>query len=116
MHSSDGWAVADHKWSIKQHEKLSERKTAAYELEEEYANIQSQLKITSEIDESILLPILIDDMENMANFCFGALPERLAILYQNKLVFLGGMGPFDYSIKLCESALVDILSKLTNKK
>lgn len=113
IHSSDGWSVVDHKWSIKQHEKLEDRKLAAKDLEDELSSIQNKLKLKANDDDSLTfppLPILVDDMSNMANLSFGALPERLAIILKGKLVYLGGIGPVDYSIEQCVVALDDILT------
>ena len=52
--------------------------------------------------------IYVDQMANEANFAFAAIPERLAILLDNKIEFIGGEGPFDYSIP----AAIDHLKKL----
>lgn len=42
--------------------------------------------------------IYVDHMDNKANLSFAAVPERLAILLDNKIEFIGGEGPFHYSI------------------
>ena len=55
-----------------------------------------------------LVEIYIDQIDNQANLEFAAIPERLAIVKDNKVEFIGGEGPFNYSI----SSMVDALKKL----
>ena len=52
--------------------------------------------------------IYLDQLENEANFAFGAIPERLAIVKNNKVEFIGGDGPFNYSLE----AVADHLKKM----
>lgn len=52
--------------------------------------------------------IYLDQLENEANFAFGAIPERLAIVMNNKVEFIGGDGPFNYSLE----AVADHLKKM----
>ena len=52
--------------------------------------------------------IYIDQIDNRANLEFAAIPERLAIVKDNRVEFIGGEGPFHYSI----SSMVDYLKKI----
>jgi hypothetical protein len=80
---------------------LDERLVAAKKLEKEL----------SKIDTKGRMQIFVDDMENSTSRAFGALPERLAIVFESKLVFLGGRGPEDYSIEECRLGLKTLLGK-----
>ena len=42
--------------------------------------------------------ILVDNMDDAANVAYGALPERLYIVLDGKIVYCGGMGPFLYNL------------------
>ena len=44
-------------------------------------------------------------MDNLANVTFGAIPERLAVLFNGKVQWLGGPGPFKYSVEELENYL-----------
>ena len=48
----------------------------------------------------------IDTMTNQACNAFGALPERLAVILDEKIEFLGGTGPTGYSIPELENHLM----------
>ena len=52
--------------------------------------------------------IFIDQIDNRANLEFAAIPERLVIVKDNKVEFIGGEGPFNHSI----SEMVDYLKKI----
>jgi len=56
-------------------------------------------KLKSESGKNLhLCPILVDTMDDAANIAYAALPERLYVLLDGKVVFEGGSGPFNYSI------------------
>lgn len=57
-------------------------------------------------------PIFVDTMANSASKAFGALPERLCILLEGRVVFLGGKGPEKYSVKECRNALEALIATL----
>ena len=57
------------------------------------------------VEDIIKVKVLVDDMDNRANIAFGAIPERLAVLYDGKLKWLGGSGPFKYSVEELENYL-----------
>lgn len=43
-------------------------------------------------------PIVIDNMSNAANRWFGAMPERLFIIQDGIVVYVGEAGPFGYHV------------------
>lgn len=45
-------------------------------------------------------------MDNNTNEKFAALPERLFILHEGKISYLGGVGPFFYSLESLQQRLV----------
>ena len=47
----------------------------------------------------------VDPMDNNANKAYAALPERLFILYEGKLAYLGGVGPFFHNVAEIETWL-----------
>ena len=50
-------------------------------------------------------------MTNEANYAFGGLPERLAIISNNKTVYIGGIGPYGFDISEMEETLKKLLSR-----
>ena len=46
-------------------------------------------------------------MDNKANKAYGALPERLYILLNGKIAYMGGQGPFGYKIDEVEDWLTN---------
>jgi len=42
--------------------------------------------------------MVIDNMENSANKAYGAEPERLFAVYNGKLAYVGGPGPYHYDV------------------
>ncbi|KAK6179945.1 hypothetical protein SNE40_012190 [Patella caerulea] len=82
-HPSDGWRVTSvTEYDYKQHVTLKDRIQAAGLLLE--AGIES--------------PVVLDTMENEANAAFAALPERLFIILNGVVVYVGGRGPFWYNL------------------
>jgi len=49
--------------------------------------------------------ILVDSMEDVANKAYAALPERLYVILDGKVVLEGKTGPFGYNIAEIESFL-----------
>ena len=72
----------DNQYAIYQHGSLQDRIEAASILAEQVPNI----------------PVYADLMDNHVNKAFGAMPERLFILLDSKVVYAGGMGPFFYNL------------------
>ena len=44
-------------------------------------------------------PVLVDSMKNEALLDYGALPERLYIVQDGRVVYEGGLGPMDYKLE-----------------
>ena len=68
-------------FAVKQHRNLEERVQAA------------QLMLNA---SNLQAPVLVDSTENEANLAYGALPIRLCIILNGRVVFTGGIGPTFY--------------------
>lgn len=79
----------DYKYRYNTHQKMQDRIEAAQGLANEFQ----------------ACPILVDLMDNRASSAYGALPERLYILLNGKIVYIGDMGPFGYKLEEIESWL-----------
>ena len=57
-------------------------------------------------------PVAIDSMDNLADTVFSAWPERIYILAAGgRIVYKGGMGPFEFKPEEAEKALAAHLSQ-----
>ena len=120
-HPTDGWMYPAVRHFVAQHTALGERRAAAAILQQEMEAIlhkeeqQQQQKpaastSSSSLTRSASLPrLLVDTMENKASLAFGALHERLAIVVNGRVHFLGGKGPEMYSVADCRAALAKLL-------
>lgn len=79
-HPTDGWAFKTD-FAVKQHRTIEERVQAA------------QLMLNA---SNLQAPVLVDSTENEANLAYGALPIRLCIILNGRVVFTGGIGPTFY--------------------
>ena len=79
-------------FEVRTHETLLERLDAARNLE-------------AAAGVSLPCPVFVDTMENAANVAYAAIPERLYIIKEGKVAFVGGDGPMNYSIPEMEKAL-----------
>jgi len=75
------------------HKSLQDRIGAAFKLKEKAASFLEGC------------PILVDPMDDRANNAFAALPERIYVILDGKIVYEGGLGPFDYKIEEVEAFL-----------
>lgn len=51
-------------------------------------------------------PVVVDEIDNIANACFAAWPERLYVIdTEGKITYKGGMGPFDFDTDELEEFL-----------
>jgi len=98
-HPTDGWMYGQVKHFTKQPVTLAQRSTMARVLADEMKALQAAPAIS----------LCVDLMDNAASNAFGALPERLVILKDGKVQFVGGAGPFDYSVPACNAALKKLL-------
>lgn len=94
------------KHMIEQHEQLSHRRAAASTLE---AVLREEHGVELE-RAAAPLSLYVDLMDNAASLAFGALPERLVILRDDAVVWIGGKGPEDYSVAEMRVALASVLA------
>lgn len=81
MHASDSWKYNGN-LQIEKHRTLQDRISAATMLKER--GIRGEL--------------VVDSMSNESCTGYAAMPERLYIVLNGKVVFVGGRGPHDYSV------------------
>lgn len=60
-------------------------------------------------DAAGLATMYLDSMSNATSVAFGAAPERLAILCGGRVAWLGGEGPWHYSVPAAREALLGVL-------
>lgn len=88
-HPSDGWVappMGPCSFSFRKHQNLEERMGAARKLIEEFS-LPPQCQLVA------------DCMDNNANVAYGVSNERVCIVHQRKIAYLGGKGPFFYNLK-----------------
>lgn len=88
-HPSDGWVApptGSCSFSVRKHQNLEERLWAARKLLEEFS-LPPQCQLVA------------DCMDNNANVAYGVSNERVCIVQRKKITYLGGKGPFFYSLK-----------------
>ena len=94
-HPTDGWLYESVTHFIEQPTTMQERLCAA-------EGLASELR---KLDAPANLPLVVDSMSNAASVAYGALPERLVILQDGVVRFIGGKGPEMYSISEARRAL-----------
>ena len=92
-HPTDGWSIKSTTQPL-----VNQQKT----FEERFDTAKNFQKM---IETTMKIKILVDGIDNTANITFGAEPERLAVLFQGKLQWLGGPGPFKHSVDDLEEYL-----------
>jgi len=80
-------------YDIKTHTRMEDRVAAAQTLKKEGGS-----HITG-------CTILVDPMDDRANQCYAALPERLYVILDGTVIYEGGLGPFGYSLEEVEDCL-----------
>jgi len=75
------------------HTSLQDRLNAALKLKEKAASFLEGC------------PIMVDPMDDRANHAFAALPERIYVIFDGRIAYQGGLGPFDYKIEEVEKFL-----------
>lgn len=90
-HASDKWAFKNN-IVIQSHRTLQDRVRAAQVL----------------LKEHPLCPVVLDTMENLSSSKYAALPERLYVLQRGKVVYKGGVGPWNY----CPQEVREVLEEL----
>ena len=79
-HPLDDWPTPGNQYSLRSHMTLDDRLFAARLLEE----------------KKLGCPIVLDPMTDVAALAYGAHPERLYIIQDSVIKFVGGIGPFQY--------------------
>lgn len=87
-HAEDEWALKNN-ISIKKHQNIQDRLVAARRLLKELPSC----------------PVVLDTMENLCSAKYAALPERLYILQEGKIVYKGNIGPWGYKPEEVRSVL-----------
>lgn len=82
-HPVDGWNLFKKGYQLRQHRELEDRLTAAM-------NLQAL---------GSPCPLALDHMDDRLTYRLRALPERLTLLHRGRVVWQGGIGPKNYSIK-----------------
>uniref|UniRef100_A0A3Q4BRZ8 Iodothyronine deiodinase n=1 Tax=Mola mola TaxID=94237 RepID=A0A3Q4BRZ8_MOLML len=88
-HPSDGWVappMGPCSFNVRKHQNLEERLGAARKLIEQFS-LPPQCQLVA------------DCMDNNANVAYGVSNERVCIVQQRKIAYLGGKGPFFYNLK-----------------
>jgi len=92
-HPEDGWAIRSSDQPVVNQQKTFEER------------FDTAMEFKNNISDIVKVKFLVDEMDNLANITFGAIPERLAVLFNGKVQWLGGPGPFKYSIEELEKYL-----------
>lgn len=88
-HPSDGWKappIGPCSFNVRKHQNLEERIGAAQKLIEHFS-LPPQCQLVA------------DCMDNNANVAYGVSNERVCIVQQRKIAYLGGKGPFFYNLR-----------------
>jgi len=80
-------------YDIDTHANIADRLSAAATLREEAGRALEGCRI------------LVDPMDDRANIAYAALPERLYVVQDGRIIYQGGLGPFDYNISDVEAFL-----------
>ena len=96
-HPTDEWSIDSVAYKIKQPKMLKERLLTA-KMFADYTQMEC--------------PIPVDNMNDEANFAYGALPESLYITYDGKIAFEGGIGPLLCDIDKMKIALDEFFNTL----
>ena len=98
-HPVDGWKIENNPNMIHRHRSTSERVRAATRWRD---------SLPCELGPC---PVYVDGIDNTVSLNFEARPDRLAVLRQGELVFLGGHGPSKYSVAAVDKWLQANLEK-----
>ncbi len=93
-HPTDGWQVDSNVTEgvlYQQHQNYEERASVA---------------ATCQLDLKILVPILVEEMDNVIDEAYGAAPERLYLIGRDgRVVHHGGAGPHFFDLDAWEQAI-----------
>ncbi len=88
-HATDDWVFSSNPYKIKTHVKLADRIVAAEILNE----------------KKLPCPLVVDSMANRARKLYGAMPERLFIILNGTITYVGKQGPHGYNIEEIQTRL-----------
>ena len=71
--------------------------------------MEERVKLAFEFQEKYQVegPLVVDLMDNRVDLMFSALPERLYVVLDRKIVYVGGVGPFHYSLSSLKQWIKD---------
>ncbi len=96
-HPKDRWAVIHDEFDINTHQNMKERLQAAELLQRE------------NFSRGIQSHIAVDNMDNEACYWYGALPERMYVIQDGKVVYQGKEGVVGFNVDELEENLKAIL-------
>lgn len=78
-----------------------------------HVDIEERINAATVFKEQIGVkcPIVIDVITDDTNMAYGGLPERMAIIFNSTIQYIGGIGPYGYSIQEMEDALQTIFAQ-----
>jgi len=97
-HPSDGTWNFEENIKIENHKSIEERIAAAGQLQE---IIGTDPKV----------PLYVDTMADTASKTFASVPERLVVVLDGKMIWQGGKGPVDYSLKAAEDWMIEFIKR-----
>lgn len=92
-HPTDGWDLFKDNYKIATHKNINHRINAVNLFIHEWKKIVNKTQ-----NGKINCKIIIDNMNNEMRNKFDAFPERLYIIKNNKIEYVGKHGPFQYSV------------------
>lgn len=77
-----------------------------------HASLQDRIDNAKTLVEALpaSCPIYADGFDDPCSKAFGALPERLVLLLDGEVLFVGGKGPDEYSVPEAAAALKKVLA------
>ncbi|CAK8691616.1 unnamed protein product [Clavelina lepadiformis] len=85
----------DYRFKIKTHCAIEDRLSAA--------------EILQSLDD-FSLPLVVDTMKKEANLHYGGLPERMCVVLDGEVKYIGGIGPYNFNIE----EMITYLEKIVN--
>ena len=81
-HPIDGWYFKKNPYQIKQHTSILDRVRAA-----------------NHLTDTLAMTLVVDDITNMADFTYDAKPDRLYVIENGILAYVGGKGPAKFDVE-----------------
>jgi len=94
-HPLDGWSFEFEKNKRYSHKTLQDRLEAG--------------KFLAEIAKNV--PVVVDSMDDGNTKAYGARPDRLFIVKDGRIAYVGGTGPINYNLVEMEASLKRLLAK-----